>query len=212
MNPHNPPLSRALQQLSAAPAGTAIHLLGTLAAVANVRQLQHLAEPQPVPTPTPTPTDHPLPTRASHAATRLNAWLGQICINLLDHDKVSPKLLDDHLAALRTVKEQPDVTFAAALKGVRLQIEGRSLDGQTVLTHCLGSVFDDPAHGPALNGFTPEAQEALAQLRLERAALIGLLMYEVALQAGDDGTASPPTYDADKHKWTPPKKGTRDRS
>lgn len=218
------PMNNALKQLSNAPAGTAISLLGTLAAIANVRKLSDVSvgldqslttklKPiqaalerieQAQKTPAPLPEDHTLPKEVSQLALRLNAWLGQIFINLLDQHDLSPQRLNRQLDQFRSEVSNEKSIYVNALNSLTLKINGNTLNGTKVVGRCLDNPFNDEQLSTALIDYENNkeaAHTALDLLCAERATMLAWLMSQVALQVSGNPGATQADYAKDG--WTP---------
>lgn len=166
-----PLATRQARTLLAFPAPQRLQLLALAAGVARTRL------PRPA---TPPPTGLPLlpdgPATTSATAMELNAWLGQVLINLLDREQLSPARLNTQLKPYRN--KPPAVAQALA------QIRFATADGRTATAaDALARVLDDPRQDPelALAGADLAARHAaFDRLCAQRAAVLTALMQRVA--------------------------------
>lgn len=148
------------------------------------------------------------PTQASRLALRLNAWLAQIHVNLLDAHDLSPVGLDKHLAAFRTLADDRKKLFQPLLKKLTVRLEGESpMTGEDIVSQCLLHPLLDPKFKDGLSsGKDVQRHAAFDTLCNERAFLLTLLMAEVATRVTGDDTGLDAehrtTFDNKPEHWT----------
>lgn len=149
---------------------------------------------------------HSLPTQASALAMSIHAWLGQILVNLLDKEQLSPGNLHDNLSPFRLQANDAKSVWMKALDKVSLQVEGKPWSGRKVVEQCLWNPFEDPAHKADLAAYAtdkPRAHKALSLLCAQRAALLSALMAQLHGQVNGDTGGDRPGYASDG--WDPKK-------
>lgn len=194
LNEHIAPLQQAVRELNSLSQSlqtTLVQQGGTLSQVLSA--VQHSPS-------------HTVPTQASPLAMTVHAWLGQILVNLLDKDQLSPGALHEHLSAFRPQANDAKSVWMKALDKVTLKVDGQTWSGRKVVEQCLWNPFEDPAHKADLAAYPkdkPRAQRALNLLCAQRAALLSALMAQLHSQLSGDTGGDRPHYAADG--WDPDK-------